>query len=178
MNANWIKYIKELEYKNKYYFYDGYSGRLFHSNKEENLIIKQIRYYYAINDSKNFNVFEKEKSDAISKLCAKINTAYDKDGLKKSLLEKGLEENANAGLNSLWINVAHTCNLACKYCFVNKGKYDNSGELMTLQVAEDKVEEWLINLDEKQKVFNVIFFGGEPLLNLDVIKYIVPLVVR
>lgn len=66
MNANWIKYIKELEYKNKYYFYDGYSGRLFHSNKEENLIIKQIRYYYAINDSKNFNVFEKEKSDAIS----------------------------------------------------------------------------------------------------------------
>ena len=173
MNANWINNIKELEYKNTYFFYDGYSGRLFYSNIEENLLLKQIRYYHAINDPINFNAFKKEKRDEIDNLFKKINTAYEEDGLTKSLLEKGLEENANAGLNSLWINVVHTCNLACKYCFVNKGKYDNSGEIMTLQVAEAEVEEWLKNLDEKQKVFNVIFFGGEPLLNLEVIKYIV-----
>ncbi len=64
---------------------------------------------------------------------------------------------------------AHDCNLACQYCFAEEGEYHGDRSIMSLDVAKKSID-YLIANSGQRKNLEVDFFGGEPLMNFDVVK--------
>lgn len=72
-------------------------------------------------------------------------------------------------VKSLCLHVAHDCNLRCGYCFAGTGDFGHSRGLMTTDVARRAVD-FIIEQSGVRKHCEIDFFGGEPLLNFDVVK--------
>lgn len=72
-------------------------------------------------------------------------------------------------ITRLVMNVAEECNLACRYCIVGQGHFGGRGGLMSREVALRGVD-FLIAASGDSPRCNIVFFGGEPLLNLEVIR--------
>lgn len=110
-----------------------------------------------------------------------LNDDFDSETLSeiKSLIDKGVLYSDEGGqtppvysprVKALCLNVSHLCNLRCKYCFADGGDYgDVSARNMPLAVATAAVD-FLIERSGNTRNLEVDFFGGEPLLNLDVVK--------
>ena len=75
-------------------------------------------------------------------------------------------------IKALCLHVAHTCNLNCSYCFASQGKYQGDRALMSLEVGK-RAFDFLIENSGSRRNLEVDFFGGEPLLNWDVVKALV-----
>ncbi len=76
-------------------------------------------------------------------------------------------------VKALCLHIAHDCNLACKYCFADEGEYHGKKrELMSLEVGKKAID-FLIENSGNRVNLEVDFFGGEPLMNFDVVKEIV-----
>ncbi|MCR4430039.1 MAG: thioether cross-link-forming SCIFF peptide maturase [Tepidanaerobacteraceae bacterium] len=75
-------------------------------------------------------------------------------------------------VKALCLNVAHDCNLRCKYCFAAKGDYQGGRELMSKEVGRNAVD-FLMEHSGNLKNMEIDFFGGEPLMALDTIKEVV-----
>lgn len=78
----------------------------------------------------------------------------------------------NTYIKALCLHIAHTCNLNCEYCFASQGKYHGERALMSLEVGKRAID-FLIENSGKRHNLEVDFFGGEPLMNFDVVKGIV-----
>ncbi len=72
-------------------------------------------------------------------------------------------------VKALCIHICHDCNMRCRYCFADEGAYHSVRECMSFETAKAAVD-FLIENSGKRKVLEMDFFGGEPLMNLDVIK--------
>ena len=72
-------------------------------------------------------------------------------------------------VKALCIHICHDCNMRCRYCFADEGAYHSARERMSFETAKAAVD-FLIANSGKRKVLEMDFFGGEPLMNLDVIK--------
>lgn len=83
-----------------------------------------------------------------------------------------LIERRDPVVKALCLHIAHDCNLKCKYCFAEEGEYHGKRELMSLEVGKKAID-FLIKASGKRKNLEVDFFGGEPLMNFDVVKGIV-----
>ena len=81
-------------------------------------------------------------------------------------------DNRNAVVKALCLHVAHDCNLKCEYCFAEEGEYHGKRELMSAEVGK-KALDFLIENSGSRKNLEVDFFGGEPLMNFEVVKEIV-----
>ena len=75
-------------------------------------------------------------------------------------------------VKALCLHIAHDCNLACKYCFAEEGEYHGRRALMSYEVGK-KALDFLIENSGKRVNLEVDFFGGEPLMNWDVVKELV-----
>jgi len=75
-------------------------------------------------------------------------------------------------VKALCLHIAHDCNLACKYCFAEEGEYHGRRALMSFEVGK-KALDFLIANSGKRRNLEVDFFGGEPLMNFDVVKQLV-----
>jgi len=80
-------------------------------------------------------------------------------------------------VKSMCFMVAHDCNLRCKYCFGDTGEYGGDRELMSKEVGEAAVE-YIIKHSYLRKHCEIDFFGGEPLVNMPVVKHLVEYVRR
>lgn len=78
----------------------------------------------------------------------------------------------NAPIKSMCLNVAHDCNLRCEYCFAAKGDFGRGRMLMPFEVGKKAID-FLIENSKGRHNLEVDFFGGEPLMNFDVVKQIV-----
>ncbi len=78
----------------------------------------------------------------------------------------------NTVIKALCLHVAHTCNLNCEYCFASQGKYHGDRALMSLEVGKRSLD-FLVENSGKRTNLEVDFFGGEPLMNWEVVKEIV-----
>ena len=72
-------------------------------------------------------------------------------------------------VKALCIHICHDCNFRCRYCFADEGAYHSKRESMSFETAKKAVD-FLIENSGKRKVLEMDFFGGEPLMNLDVLK--------
>lgn len=75
-------------------------------------------------------------------------------------------------VKALCLHIAHDCNLSCRYCFAGKGEYNGESALMSLNVGKRALD-FLIENSGNRRNLEVDFFGGEPLMNFEVVKDIV-----
>ncbi len=77
-----------------------------------------------------------------------------------------------AVVKALCLHVAHTCNLNCSYCFASQGKYHGERALMSYEVGKQALDFLIANSGSRRNL-EVDFFGGEPLMNWEVVKRLV-----
>ena len=75
-------------------------------------------------------------------------------------------------VKALCLHVAHTCNLNCAYCFASQGKYHGDRAIMSFEVGKAALD-FLVEHSGTRRNLEVDFFGGEPLMNFDVVKELV-----
>ena len=83
-----------------------------------------------------------------------------------------LKQRTSGVVKALCLHVAHTCNLNCAYCFASQGKYHGDRAIMSLEVGKRALD-FLIENSGTRHNLEVDFFGGEPLMNWDMIKDLV-----
>ena len=81
-------------------------------------------------------------------------------------------KNNSKVIKALCLHVAHTCNLNCSYCFASQGKYQGDRAIMSFEVGK-RAFDFLIENSGSRRNLEVDFFGGEPLMNWDVVKQLV-----
>ena len=75
-------------------------------------------------------------------------------------------------VKALCLHIAHTCNLNCSYCFASQGNYHGERGLMSFEVGKQALDFLVANSGSRRNL-EVDFFGGEPLMNFDVVKQLV-----
>lgn len=139
-------------------------------------------------------LYEKESRESIISLM--LNKYSSRDDVTKEELEKLLDDieslktngklfskdnygdiafdfkKRNTVIKALCLHVAHTCNLNCNYCFASQGKYHGERALMSFEVGKQALD-FLVANSGKRRNLEVDFFGGEPLMNFEVVKQLV-----
>lgn len=75
-------------------------------------------------------------------------------------------------VKALCLHIAHDCNLACRYCFAEEGEYHGRRALMSYETGKQALDFLIANSGSRRNL-EVDFFGGEPLMNWDVVKQLV-----
>ena len=83
-----------------------------------------------------------------------------------------LKEKTSGVIKALCLHIAHTCNLNCSYCFASQGKYHGDRAVMSFEVGKRALD-FLIENSGSRRNLEVDFFGGEPLMNFDMVKQLV-----
>ena len=83
-----------------------------------------------------------------------------------------LKAKTSGVVKALCLHVAHTCNLNCSYCFASQGKYHGERAIMSYEVGKRALD-FLVENSGNRRNLEVDFFGGEPLMNFDVVKRLV-----
>lgn len=133
------------------------------------------------------DLFE-EKS--MEEIVESLNKDYTKEQIEeayeeiKSLKEEGLlftEDtyqdhpsfiNRKKVVKALCLHVSHDCNLKCKYCFASQGDFGGEKEMMSFEVGKKAIDYLIANSGNRRNL-EIDFFGGEPLMNFDVVKELV-----
>lgn len=84
----------------------------------------------------------------------------------------GISYNKENIVKAMCLHVAHDCNLKCSYCFASQGNFKGERSLMTLEVGKRALE-FLAKNSGKRRNLEVDFFGGEPLMNFQLVKDLV-----
>lgn len=81
-------------------------------------------------------------------------------------------KNNSKVIKALCLHIAHSCNLNCSYCFAGQGKYQGASALMSFETGK-RAFDFLIENSGTRRNLEVDFFGGEPLMNFEVVKQLV-----
>ena len=81
-------------------------------------------------------------------------------------------KNRHTEIKALCLHVAHTCNLSCSYCFASQGKFHGERALMSFETGKRALDFLIENSGDRVNL-EVDFFGGEPLMNWQVVKDLV-----
>lgn len=114
---------------------------------------------------------EEEFSEAVAEICELANSGnlYQTDIYEQYV--DSLKDRETV-VKALCLHIAHDCNLRCKYCFAEEGEYHGRRALMSYEVGK-KALDFLIENSGARRNLEVDFFGGEPLMNWDVVKQLV-----
>ncbi|MDO4962466.1 MAG: thioether cross-link-forming SCIFF peptide maturase [Eubacteriales bacterium] len=83
-----------------------------------------------------------------------------------------LKERTSNVVKALCLHIAHTCNLNCSYCFASQGRYSGERAVMSFETGKRALD-FLIENSGTRHNLEVDFFGGEPLMNFEVVKQLV-----
>ena len=83
-----------------------------------------------------------------------------------------LKKKTGGVVKALCLHIAHTCNLNCSYCFASQGKYHGERAIMSFEVGKRALD-FLVEHSGTRRNLEVDFFGGEPLMNFQVVKDLV-----
>jgi len=138
-----------------------------------------------------YDILDFYNDKSYEQICMLLSDKYSKEQIKESYSEivELVEDNLlfsddlyedimplinsrNSVVKALCLHIAHDCNLKCKYCFAQEGEYHGKRSLMSFEVGKKAID-MLIDLSKKRKNLEVDFFGGEPLMNFEVVKQIV-----
>jgi len=116
---------------------------------------------------------KKYSKDDIDECFAELFELYKNGKLfSEDTYAKIAESMGPAPIKSMCLNVAHDCNLRCEYCFASKGDFGQGRMLMSLKVGKKAID-FLIKNSKNRHNIELDFFGGEPLMNFDVVKGVV-----
>lgn len=121
--------------------------------------------------SKAYNLSPEEVSETLED----IDTLKEENKLFTRDLFSGqadLFKERQSVVKAICLHVAHACNMTCGYCFAGKGEYHGEQAIMSYEVGKQALD-WLIKNSGTRRNLEVDFFGGEPLLNFEVVKKLV-----
>ena len=126
---------------------------------------------YILDTYKNEEITEQDVLDCIEDVKSLENAGklYTPDTYESMAFDF---KNRNTVIKALCLHVAHTCNLNCSYCFASQGKYHGERALMSFEVGKRALD-FLIENSGTRHNLEVDFFGGEPLMNWNVVKELV-----
>ncbi len=136
-----------------------------YENKEEDEVISEISQKYS--DVTRDEIIE--CYDQITEL-KDGGELFTEDNFEPMAGE--LKAKTSGVIKALCLHIAHTCNLNCSYCFASQGKYHGERALMSFEVGKRALD-FLIENSGTRRNLEVDFFGGEPLMNFDVVKKLV-----
>ncbi len=139
---------------------------LFETDTKESITKKMLEKY---KDDKSINQKEIEEVFSDIETLKKEKKLFTEDTFEDKAFNF---KNRNTVIKALCLHVAHTCNLNCEYCFASQGKYHGERALMSFEVGKRAID-FLIENSGTRHNLEVDFFGGEPLMNFDVVKKIV-----
>lgn len=169
------KFLKELIHK-------------FHLN-DKYIVLDIASGAVHVVDELVYNLLDDFEAISTTELLKKYSTIYDKDEVERAISEikilksegllfteeeipEGLAYNHTNIIKALCLHVAHDCNLKCKYCFAAQGNFNGEALLMPLETGK-KAFDFLVANSGNRRNLEVDFFGGEPLMNFDVVKELV-----
>ena len=124
------------------------------------------------------NALSKKFADRTEDLPEIIDEIYElkEEGMlfTEDIYEKSIDafKNRETVVKALCLHIAHDCNLKCKYCFAEEGEYHGRRALMSYEVGK-KALDFLVANSGSRVNLEVDFFGGEPLMNWQVVKDLV-----
>ena len=86
--------------------------------------------------------------------------------------EKFAKYSVAAPVKAMCLHIAHDCNLRCEYCFASTGDFGKGRKLMPLEIGKKAID-FLLEQSGDRETLELDFFGGEPLMNFDVVKEVV-----
>ena len=162
-----------------------------YKNNGYNIVLDVCSGAVHVVDDVVYDVIALYEQESLTGIIEKLSTSYKEEDIKEAYEE--IEELKEEGLlfaedeykeyvidfkkrqtvvKALCLHIAHDCNLACKYCFAGKGEYNGDKSLMSLEVGKKAID-FLIQNSGNRRNLEVDFFGGEPLMNFEVVKGIV-----
>ena len=138
-----------------------YDAIALYDKKSEEEIVQELKGSYPENDIREVLEDIRALKDAGQLFTKDIYRDYIMDFKKRKTVVK-----------ALCLHIAHDCNLACKYCFAEEGEYHGRRALMSFEVGK-KALDFLIANSGNRRNLEVDFFGGEPLMNWQVVKDLV-----
>ncbi|MDQ2087226.1 thioether cross-link-forming SCIFF peptide maturase [Herbivorax sp. ANBcel31] len=141
-------------------------------------------------DDISFDILDYYNECLSNEIVEKLSHKYDEKEIKEALYE--VDELKSNGLlyskdpyekyapsfdsesvvKALCLHISHDCNLRCKYCFASTGDFGGDRSMMSKEVGIKAID-FLIKNSKNRKNLEVDFFGGEPMINFDVVKEIV-----
>ncbi len=121
---------------------------------------------------------KKEFADKTEELDELVDEIYElkENGMlfTEDIYEKSIDafRNRETVVKALCLHIAHDCNLKCRYCFAEEGEYHGRRALMSYEVGK-KALDFLVANSGSRVNLEVDFFGGEPLMNWQVVKDLV-----
>ena len=152
--------IHVFNYQDKNYIYDVGSGSLHECDKPTADFLKAKEEGQAVDISYITD-------EQIQEILSDVESLKEQGLLMKDEI-KAYPMKSNE-IKALCIHICHDCNFRCRYCFADEGAYHAKRESMTLETAKAAVD-FLLKNSGNRKVLEMDFFGGEPLMNLEVLK--------
>ncbi len=120
----------------------------------------------------NSEVTKEEIEDCCSQIeeLKKAGKLFTPDNFRNIAGE--LKKRTSGVVKALCLHIAHSCNLNCSYCFASQGKYHGERALMSFEVGKQALD-FLVENSGSRRNLEVDFFGGEPLMNFNVVKQLV-----
>lgn len=141
------------------------SDRFYIFDVESNNLFNVDELIYSIIEKQDLSGFSAEE---IAEAKAEIKELTD-SGLIYTQWSTDVSFEKSTYIKSMCLHLSHDCNLRCKYCFADEGAYHGKRENMPTEIAKAAID-FLIASSGNIKNLEVDFFGGEPLLNFDVLK--------
>ena len=147
----------------------------------------QVRNHHYIFDTGSSSLHECDENAALllrEKLGEAVDTSHISEEDRRAAEEDFAELQKNGLLfapevqarpvksdevKALCLHICHDCNLRCRYCFADEGAYHSRREFMSLETAKKAID-FLIANSGNRKILETDFFGGEPLMNFQIIK--------
>lgn len=137
-----------------------------YEEKNQDEIIEEIRNQY-----KDKPVSEEEIREILGEIeeLKENGSLFSKDIYEDYIIDVKKRKTV---VKALCLHIAHDCNLKCRYCFAGEGEYQGDKSLMTFETGKQALDFLIANSGNRRNL-EVDFFGGEPLMNFQVVKKLV-----
>lgn len=142
----------------KNYIYNKKTGRIYKVTSDVKKVLNQY------NGKKELMEKDPEIYEALLPILEVLNTPAVSENPGSSA-----NSICEPGLSTLQLVVSNECNLACRYCYAHCGTYNRAIKKMDMQIATCAIDNMF---SIYQCIDTITFFGGEPLLQIDLIENI------
>lgn len=160
-------FTSDVSGNTEYFLYDVESGSLHNVDKSAYLVAKQK--YSSLTDEEflSYGLLTKAETEEIDSELSEL----ERQGVLNSPATV-YNLGCTGEIKALCLHICHDCNLRCPYCFAKDGTYNTPKDYMTFEVGAAAID-FLIEKSKNRQNLEVDFFGGEPLMNMGVVKRIV-----
>ncbi|MFZ7132009.1 MAG: thioether cross-link-forming SCIFF peptide maturase [Eubacteriales bacterium] len=162
--------IHKYNLNGRYILLDVNSGGVFSIDK---ITYHVLDHYPRHNRNETVKILKCQySSEALQDCINEIDFLIESD----ELFSKGIAVNNklknNSTIKAICLHISHDCNMRCKYCFASQGNFQGDKLLMSEEVGKKAID-FLITNSQGRRNLEIDFFGGEPLMNMDVVEKLV-----